>query len=103
MSVEQRWVDPRNLYLPPSRAEGADLVKLHDQRRRFGADSRGMPPVVVHLDPVGEMVVYDGVTRAVRMATEGKLVEVEISRRLKREIAKMPIKLPRIGERLPGP
>lgn len=98
-----RLVDPRTLFLPPSLSEGADLVKLHDQKRRFRESSEGMPPIEVHEDPVGEMVIYDGATRAFRMAELGRLVRVTVSRKLTREIAKLPIKLSRVGDVMEGP
>lgn len=98
-----RLVDPRTLFLPPSRGEGADLVKLHDQKRRFRESSEGMPPIEVHEDPVGELVIYDGATRAFRMAEAGKLVPTVVSRKLTREIAKLPIKLSRVGDAMDGP
>ncbi len=98
-----RLVDPRTLYLPPSRETGADPVKLHDQKRRFRESSEDMPPIEVHEDPVGKLVIYDGVTRAFRMAEAGKLVPVMVSRKLTREIAKLPIKLSRVGDVMEGP
>src|SRR4051794_33614486 len=59
-------VDPRTLFLAPSRMSGADPVKLPEQFRRFGSSTEGMPPIEVNRDVAGEMVIYDGVTRATR-------------------------------------
>jgi hypothetical protein len=63
-----REVDPAELRLPPSRAAGADMWKLHRQIRQYGSSKDGMPPIVVLEDPDGLLEIYDGVTRATRMA-----------------------------------
>ena len=63
-----RDVDPRELRAPPSRPNGADPVKLQRQIARFGASSVGMPPLIVYEGTDGVLVVYNGVTRATRIA-----------------------------------
>lgn len=73
-------VDPLSLHLPPSRAAGADPVKLARQIAIYGASKRGMPPVWVYRGSDGALMIYDGVTRATRIATlvPGILIPVEI-------------------------
>jgi hypothetical protein len=61
-------VDPRKLHLPPSRRDGADPVKLQRQIAKHGKQTDGMPPLIVHRGKDGEMMIYDGVTRATRVA-----------------------------------
>ena len=80
-----RDVDPRELRVPGSR-QGADPVKLQRQIARFGASSAGMPPLVVYEGTDGVLVVYNGVTRATRIAklAPGTLVRVEVIGRLRR-------------------
>jgi hypothetical protein len=68
MEEQFREVDPADLRLPPSRAAGADMWKLHRQIRQFGTSAAGMPPIVVIEDPDGLLEIYDGVTRATRIA-----------------------------------
>src|SRR5947199_9038248 len=81
-----RDVDPRELRVPPSRRSGADPVKLQRQMARFGASSAGMPPLIVYEGTDGVLVVYNGVTRATRIAklAPGTLVRVEVIGRLRR-------------------
>jgi hypothetical protein len=73
-------VDPRTLRLPPSRSSGADPVKLQRQIARHGNSTVGMPGLVVYRAADGELVIYDGVTRATRVAKllPGQTVPVEI-------------------------
>ena len=68
MSDSIREVDPGELRLPPSRAEGADPWKLHQQISEFAAMREGMPPLLVYEDPDGILEISDGVTRATRIA-----------------------------------
>ena len=68
MSGSVRQVDPAELRLPPSRASGADPWKLHQQIRRFGNSTDGMPPIQAYEDPGGVLEIVDGVTRATRIA-----------------------------------
>src|SRR2546421_8486532 len=82
---EFRDVDPRELRVPSSR-RGADPIKLQRQIARFGTSITGMPPLLVYEGTDGFLVVYNGVTRATRIAklAPGTLVRVEIIGRLKR-------------------
>lgn len=68
MPTELLDVDPRTLHLPPSRASGADPVKLHRQIARHGKTMAGMPRLIVFRAADGALVIYDGVTRATRIA-----------------------------------
>jgi hypothetical protein len=61
-------VDPASLHLPSSRREGADPAKLHRQLAKHGTSIEGMPPPEVQRGSDGEFVIYDGVTRATRVA-----------------------------------
>ncbi|HYV35934.1 MAG TPA: hypothetical protein VE988_09540 [Gemmataceae bacterium] len=74
-------VDPGTLRLPPSRRGGADPAKLQRQIAKHGKSTQGMPLIIVFRGSDGELVVYDGVTRATRVAKllPGHLVEVEIA------------------------
>jgi hypothetical protein len=73
-------VDPRTLRLPPARSSGADPVKLARQIAHDGDSLAGMPRLVVYRASDGEPVIYDGVTRATRIATllPGQRVPVEV-------------------------
>ncbi len=79
-----RDVDPRELRLPSRR--GADPFKLQGQIARFGALSAGMPPPWVYEASDGVLVVYNGITRATRMAklAPGVTIQVEVVGRLRR-------------------
>lgn len=79
-------VDPRELRVPPSRRSGADPVKLQRQTAQFGASSAGMPTVVAYEAADGVLVLYNGVTRATRIAklAPGTLVRVEVIGRPRR-------------------
>jgi hypothetical protein len=94
-----RDVDPRELRLPSSRQSGADPTKLQRQIARFGSSTDGMPPLVVYEGTDGFLVVYNGVTRATRIAklAPGTLVRVEVIGRLRRAYGLDP----KIGDRLP--
>ncbi len=72
-------VDPASLHLPGSRREGADPVKLRRQFARYGTSIEGMRPPEVKRGTDGELVIYDGVTRATRVAKylPGNLITVE--------------------------
>jgi hypothetical protein len=82
MPADFRDVDPRELRLPPSRAAGADPLKLQRQIAQFGTSTAGMPPLWVYEAADGALVVYNGVTRATRVAKllPGLLVRVESHR-----------------------
>lgn len=99
MPREFREVDPRELRLPSSRRTGADPIKLQRQIARFGATTRGMPPLVVYEGTDGVLVVYNGVTRAARIAklAPGTLVTVEVIGRLRKAYGPEP----KIGDNLP--
>ena len=73
-------VDPRTLRLPGARRSGADPMKLHRQIARFGTSTEGMPPLEVSRGTDGELVINDGVTRAMRVAQQfpGETVRVEV-------------------------
>jgi hypothetical protein len=92
-------VDPRTLHLPPSRLSGPDPYKLQIQIARFGASIVGMPPPWVYRGSDGELMVYNGVTRATRVAklAPGVLIRVEVVETLKRPVGQ----LPTIGDILP--
>jgi hypothetical protein len=96
---EFRDVDPRSLRLPTSRLSGADPVKLHDQIVRHGRSIAGMPPLLVYRGSDGELMLYDGVTRATRVARllPGVPIRVEVIRTLARPVGS----LPTIGGTLP--
>ena len=91
-------VDPASLHLPGSRRDGADPVKLHRQLIRHGTSIAGMPPLEVKRGTDGELVIYDGVTRATRVAKcqPGTLITVEVTGQLKVSVGA----LPTVGEKL---
>jgi len=73
-------VDPSTLHLPPSRASGADPVKLQRQIAMYGTSVDGMPALWVYRGSDGALMIYDGVTRATRVAMllPGTRVHVEV-------------------------
>jgi hypothetical protein len=94
-----RDADPRELRVPSSRRGGADPFKLQRQIAQFGASSVGMPPLIVYEGTDGVLLIYNGVTRATRIAklAPGTLVRVEVIGRLRRACAADP----KIGDLLP--
>ena len=94
-----RDVDPRMLRVPPSRLQGADPAKLARQIYLFGRSSVGMPPPWVYEGTDGALVLYNGVTRATRLAklAPGQLIRVEVIGKLPRAFASEP----KIGDLLP--
>lgn len=98
MAADFRNVDPRELRVPSSRPQ-ADPVKLARQIARFGSSVVGMPPLVVYEGTDGVLVIYNGVTRATRIAklAPGTLVPVEVIGRLRRAYGADP----KIGDVLP--
>lgn len=82
MSV--RAIDPRVLRVPPSRPFGADPAKLQRQISRFGALALGMPPLWVYEAADGALVIYNGVTRATRIAklSPGTKIPIDVIGRL---------------------
>ena len=91
-------VDPASLHLPSSRRDGADPVKLQRQLAKHGTSIDGMPPPEVKRGSDGELVIYDGVTRATRVAKylPGTLITVEVTGNLKNAVGT----LPTVGEKL---
>ena len=73
-------VDPAELYLPPSRSQGADPGKLARQISRYGRSLDGMPPLQVIRGRGGKLRINDGVTRATRAAKlrPGEWVPIEV-------------------------
>jgi hypothetical protein len=94
-----RDVDPRDLRTPPSRPQGADPAKLARQISLFGRSAAGMPPPWVYEGTDGILMLYNGVTRATRIAklAPGTLIRVEVIGKLPKAFAKDP----RIGDLLP--
>jgi hypothetical protein len=97
MPQDIRDVDPRDLRLPSRR--GADPLKLQSQIARFGASTAGMPPPWVYEAADGVLVLYNGITRATRIArlSPGSTIRVEVVGKLRRAYAGEP----RIGDLLP--
>ncbi len=87
-----RDVNPRDLRVPPSRRQGADPAKLARQIALFGRSADGMPPLWVYEGTDGVLMVYNGVTRATRMAklVPGALVRVEVIGTLPKALAGEP-------------
>ena len=94
-----RDVDPLELRVPPSRSQGADPAKLQRQIALFGSSDIAMPPPWVYEGTDGILLLYNGVTRATRIAklAPGTLIRVEVIGTLPRAFAGEP----RIGDRLP--
>ena len=99
MPADFRDVDPRELRVPPSRRQGADPFKLVRQISLFGASAVGMPPPWAYEGTDGVLVLYNGVTRATRIAklAPGALIRVEVIEKLQANFAY----LPKIGDLLP--
>jgi hypothetical protein len=91
-------VDPATLHLPSSRRDGADPIKLLRQFSKHGTSMDGMPPPEVKRGSDGELVIFDGVTRATRIAkyVPGTSITVEVTG----ELAKAVADLPTVGEKL---
>lgn len=94
---EWMTVDPATLHLPGSRRDGADPAKLARQIARYGQSIAGMPAIQVKRGSDGELVIYDGVTRAVRVAKHlpGVMVTVEVTGILRGPVGY----LPRVGDK----
>ncbi len=92
-------VDPRALHLPPSRASGADPIKLQRQIATYGVSVDGMPALWVYRGSDGTLMIYDGVTRATRVAIllPGTPVRVEVIGDLTAPCSH----LPTVGEQAP--
>jgi hypothetical protein len=91
-------VDPATLHLPGTRRDGADPFKLHRQVARHGLSIDGMPPPEVKRGSDGKLVIFDGVTRATRVAKylPGTPITVEVTGELSGPVGG----LPTIGEKL---
>ncbi len=61
-----RYVLPGKLRLPPTRPEGADDYKLAMQEIESGSSTEGMPSIEVLLGSDGQMIIFNGVTCAIR-------------------------------------
>ena len=85
MAADIRDVDPVELRLPSSRASGADPGKLQRQIAKHGTSTAGMPPLVAYEGSDGALELFDGVTRATRVAKllPGTTVRVEVIGKLK--------------------
>lgn len=92
-------VDRRTLHLPPARSGGADPVKLQRQIATYGTSIVGMPTLWVYRGSDGGLMIFDGVTRATRVAKllPGSLLRVEVVGDLPRPCRH----LPTVGDRLP--
>jgi hypothetical protein len=99
MAADFRDVDPAELRVPPSRGQGADLLKLAHQISLFAASTAGMPPPWVYEGSDGVLMLYNGVTRATRIAklVPGTLIRVEVIGKLPKAFAGEP----KIGDVLP--
>ena len=91
-------VDPASLHLPGSRRDGADPLKLQRQLSRYGKSIVGMPPLEVKRGSDGALVIYDGVTRATRVAKylREEMIFVEVTGDLSGPVGG----LPTVGDRL---
>src|SRR5438477_8077540 len=99
MPPDFRDIDPRELRLPSSRASGAGPAKLQRQIAQFGRSMVGRPPLWVYEAADGVYVVYNGVTRATRVAKllPGTMICVEVIGTLRRPHGNSP----KIGDVLP--
>jgi hypothetical protein len=97
--ADLRDVDPCDLRVPSSRRQGADPAKLHRQIALFGRSAIGMPPPWVYEGSDGVLMLYNGVTRATRIAklAPGTLIQVEVIGKLTKAFASDP----KIGDVLP--
>jgi hypothetical protein len=93
-------VDPGELHLPPSRAQGADPYKLARQIAKHGDSLQGMPPLQVVRGKDGHLRINDGVTRATRAAQlhPGTLVPAEVIQDLPQLDA---TRMPKVKDTLP--
>jgi hypothetical protein len=92
-------VDPKTLRVPPSRPQGADPAKLQRQLSKHGRSTVGMPCPWVYRGTDGELLLYNGVTRATRIAkfSPGTLITVEVVGDLKYAVGIHPT----VGDLLP--
>lgn len=89
---ELRDVDPLELRVTSTRRNGPDPFKLQRQIAAFGSSTAGMPPPWVYEASDGVLVLYNGVTRAVRIAklAPGTTIPVRVIGRFKRAFAAEP-------------
>lgn len=94
-----RDVNPSELRVPPSRYQGADPAKLQRQIALFGRSIIGMPAPWVYEGSDGVLMLYNGVTRATRVAKllPGTTIRVEVIGKLPKAFETEPT----IGELLP--
>ena len=87
------------MHLLPSQAGGADPFKLQTQIARFGASKVGMPPPWVYRGSDGALVLFNGITRATRIAklAPGTPIRVEVVGEFKRPVGHYP----KVGDTLP--
>ncbi len=92
-------VDPRTLHLPTSARHGADPFKLQRQIARFGDSTVGMPEPWVYRGSDGGLVLFNGVTRATRVARllPVALIRIEIIGSWKFPVGHYPT----VGDHLP--
>jgi hypothetical protein len=92
-------VDPRTLHVPPSRLSGADPYKLNRQIAQYGGSMIGMPEPWAYRGADGEIMLYNGVTRATRIAklSPGATIRVLVVGTLRKPVGS----LPTIGSFLP--
>lgn len=92
MPPDFRYIEPSELRVPPARSLGADAKKLQRQIAQFGKQIAGMPPLWVYEAADGVLVIYDGVTRATRIArlAPGMPVCVEVIGKLRRACGHYP-------------
>lgn len=72
--------------MPSSRRSGADPFELHRQVAQLGSSTLGIEPLWVYEGADGVLVIYNGVTRATRIAklNPGTTVRVDVMGRLGR-------------------
>ncbi len=66
---------------------------------RFGAGVAGMPPVLAYRGSDGAIMIYDGVTRATRVAwlLQGRTIRVEVMRAIAKPFGHLPL----LGDTIP--
>jgi hypothetical protein len=91
-------VDPASLHPTGSRRDGADPVKLQRQLAKHDFSIDGIPPLEVKRGIDGELAIYDGVTRATRVAKylPGTEITVEVTGQLSSSVGG----LPKVGDKL---
>lgn len=76
-------IDPRKLLVPSNM--GADPYKLQKQIAKYGNSIVGMPLLVGYETLDGFILLFDGITRATRVAKllPGRAVQVQIAGKMK--------------------